>query len=142
MLSKQSNKQKETKAVKINDKNFIAYFLFVHFGLSLCLSFGLAAASFSNEQIISFHVGQLLAALLVSSLSLALRMMLFEKSFALPIGVIVFKYAFLGIISYMLASSGAFDMGLCGLGLFVIVPSSVATGFLYTQKQKKLEIEG
>ena len=91
--------------MKINNNNFIFYFLISHIALGLVIGLLLGSIGKTGNQVLSFNIGLLLSALIVTTLSLVLKMVLFKKSFALPISVIVFKYAFLGVITYMVAAS-------------------------------------
>ncbi|MAF89956.1 MAG: hypothetical protein VX583_03080 [Bdellovibrionota bacterium] len=127
--------------MKINNNNFIFYFLISHIALGLGIGLLLGSIGKTGNQVLSFNIGLLLSALIVTTLSLVLKMVLFKKSFALPISVIVFKYAFLGVITYMVAASGSFDLGLSAVGIFIMAPSMLVAGGYYAYKNKTLEIE-
>ena len=113
----------------------------IHIAFGLLLGLALGALGYGGHEVLSFNIGLLFSALIASTMSLVLKMMIFKKSFALPIGVIVFKYAFLGIISYMVAATGNFNLALSAVGIFMIVPSALVTGIYYSHRTKNLKAE-
>lgn len=97
---------------------------FVALGL---LAFGISGEGISR---ISFIIGSILASLQLGVMIWSWQRILAKKSIALVGAVIVFKYAFLGILIFRLLSQHWVDPLWFLVGLGTMIPSIAIGGFL------------
>lgn len=119
---------------KITNDNFLLFFLPIHYALSLALTALIYFKTNDQNLVFNFIMGFMFASLVVASLSIVLKGILYKKSVALPLGVIVFKYAFIGILIHMLSSVGLINNVYLIAGVGVLMPSSIMFGYLYTRQ--------
>lgn len=81
----------------------------------------------------SFAVGAMVSALNLVTLVYSWPRILAKKQVALSVGVIVFKFAILGWIIYVVATSQVFHLGWVAAGLALVIPSVLATSLKFSQ---------
>ena len=85
----------------------------------------------------SFIAGASIAGLNLVTLIYSWPRILAKKQVALSIGVIVFKFAILGWIIYVVATSKQFNLGWVAVGLALVIPSVLATTLKASQTSTK-----
>lgn len=120
----------------LNNNSFIFYFVLIHAAVTL-ISYGIISFyKTSSIFLFNFLIGSLISALVVSSLVVVLKGILYQKSVALPLGVIVFKYAFTGILIHMLSGVGLIENLPFVTGVSVLMISFLILGSIYQLQQK------
>lgn len=122
--------------MKINNDNFLLVYSLIHLAVAAPISLLIFLASTDSLLFINFNIGQLFAALFVASSTVLARGILYKKSVALPVGVIVFKYAFIGILILRLSSVGLIHNLYLASGVSILVPCSLILGFIYSRQQQ------
>ena len=120
--------------MKIKNNNFLYVFMLIHSAVFLAGAGILKYVEIGELSFLNFGVGSLLSALLVSSVFIVLKGVFFEKSFALPMVIIVFKYAFIGVFIYMLSSSGMMDNIFLAIGISTLLVSFLIMGIIYQRQ--------
>ena len=83
---------------------------------------------------VSFLIGSLLMMLNVAALNFAWGRILAKKQVALPVGVIVIKYAILGFIIYYVATTNLLSVPWFAAGFSLVLLSAVASTFGASQR--------
>lgn len=109
---------------------FIIHFLFTIIGMPYFY------ANYNLLNLISFVSGSFFSAFNVTLLIIVLKALFKKKSVALPVGVIVFKYAVLGIVLYTVAQKEFFNIIYFVVGLSILLPSSLVFSVLYVRKKQ------
>lgn len=100
---------------------FLTYFIIGALGSVFLYLFSSKLAA------ISFALGCAIMMLNVVGLQFAWGRILVKKQVAVPMGVIVFKYAILGFIIYRIVTSNSFELSWFAAGFSVVLISAVAT---------------
>ncbi len=98
---------------------FLSYFVGTAIGAAALLIFNSRLAA------VSFVTGSLLMMLNVAALNFAWGRILAKKQVALPVGVIVIKYAFLGFIIYYVATENLLSVPWFAAGFSLVLTSAV-----------------
>lgn len=102
---------------------FLSYFIGALIGAIVLLVWHSQLAA------VSFLVGSALMMLNVATLNFAWGRILAKKQVALPVGVIVIKYAILGFIIYYIATESSLLVPWFAAGFSLVLVSSVASTF-------------
>lgn len=122
---------------KINNDNFLLFYLPIHYALSFLITIAIYLRTEDQNLAFNFVLGFLFSSLIVATLSIVLKGILYKKSVALPLGVIVFKYAFIGILIHMLSSVGMINNVYLVAGVGTMVPSSLIFSYLYVRQSQQ-----
>lgn len=109
------------------------FFLFFVLGLISAL---IVANVGTGNQLKSFTLGEISVFINVLLLSLGWRMIFQKKFIALAIGVIVFKYAILGIFVYQVIKIWNLSAKFFCLGFSILLPVVLVYGFLKSRFDK------
>ncbi|MFK8137383.1 MAG: hypothetical protein AB8E15_03390 [Bdellovibrionales bacterium] len=126
--------------IQIIKDNHITEFFKIHIVLSIVIG---AILSFvkPGTSLISFSAGTMFMLLNVALLIVTLSGMLNKNSVALPIGVIVFKYAILGIFIFMVVEYELLEIADFMIGIGVLLVSAVVFALVYNRLQSNSERE-
>ena len=91
---------------------------------------------FKNQvDAVSFGIGSFLMLINLLLMAWAWSRIFAKKSVALAAGVIVFKYAILGLIIYLLVRDPRVSTGWFLIGLSVLLPNVLVYAFIYSRNQ-------
>jgi hypothetical protein len=109
-------------------------FLVLFHGILTIVVSGLTYYQFGKAPALSFGIGSLLMGMNFVFLHFAWKRILQKKRVALSASVIVFKYATLGFIIYLVSSHNLLNIGWFLVGVGTVVPTAIATAF-YQQRR-------